>query len=422
MAKYIAIIGTLDTKGDQVEYIKRKIEEEGQQPLVIDIGVVGDAPFKPTYDRHQIAHNAGTSIEGILAMKDRRAGLEKMGEGAAAILKELQSKDELSGVLAVGGSQGTAVSLPIMKTVRLGIPKLLLSTIAYSPVIIPDMVGGEDLMMLPWVAGLWGLNSISKQSLETAAAAISGAARAYSKRPVSMKKVVGVSSLGGAVNRYMNELKPALEERGYEVSVFHVLGMPGRMYERAISDGLISVSLDLSAGVELLNEMIGGVYTAGEHRLEAAGKIGIPQIVSPGAIEAFHWGKDRPFPTKYKDRLYIWHTSLHRTIRANAREMAAVGTLMAEKLNRANGPTAVVLPLQGNGPMPIPSFSSPEAEAESRKGWAGFRRSIKRKLRPEIKYIEIDVTFNDPLYTNTVLKLFDEMMQGEVGRSAVHPL
>jgi uncharacterized protein (UPF0261 family) len=409
MPKYIAIIATLDTKGDQVEYIKKKIEEEGQQTCIIDFGVVREAAFQPTYDRHQVAQAAGTSIDGVLAMNNRRAGLEKMGEGAAAILKELQSKGELGGVLAVGGSQGTAVSLLIMKTVPLGTPKLLLTTIAYSPVIIPDIVGGDDLMMLPWVAGLWGLNSISKQSLEIAAAAISGAARAYSERPVSTKKVVGVSSLGGAVNRYMDELKPALEERGYEVAVFHVLGMPGRMFERAISDGLIALSLDLSVGVELLNEVTGGVYTAGEHRLEAAGKMGIPQIVSPGAIEAFHWGKDRPFPAKYKERLYFWHTSLHRTIRASAREMAAVGTLMAEKLNRAKGPTAVVLPLQGMGPMPIPSFTSPEAEAESQKGWAGFRRSIKSKLKPEVKYRELDVTFNDPVYTKAVLELFDEM-------------
>lgn len=409
MPKSIAVIGTLDTKGDQVEYIKEKIEEEGQQTCVIDIGVVGGVPFEANYNRDQVAQAAGTSIEGILAMNNRRLGLEKMGEGASNIIKELHSKGELGGVLAVGGSQGTAVSLLMMKTVPLGIPKLVLTTIAYSPVIIPDMVSGDDLMMLPWVAGLWGLNSLSKQSLETAAAAISGAARAYNKRPVSTKKVVGVSSLGGAVNQYMDELKPALEERGYEVAVFHVLGMPGRMYERAISDGLIAASLDLSVGVELLNQVTDGVYTAGEHRLEAAGKMGIPQIVSPGAIEAFHWGNDRPFPAKYKDRLRIWHNALHMAVRSNAREMAAVGTLMAEKLNMAKGPMAVVLPIQGVGQIPSGPLSSPETEAEAKKGWAGFQRNIKRNLKPEIKYIELDTTLNDPVYTKTVLSLFDEM-------------
>jgi len=255
------------------------------------------------------------------------------------------------------------------------------------------------------------LNSLSRQSLETAAAAISGAAKARNKRTATEKKVVGVSSLGGAVNRYMNDLKPALEERGYEVAVFHVLGMPGRMYERAISDGLISASLDLSVGVELLNEVTGGVYTAGKHRLEAAGKIGIPQIVSPGAIEVFHWGNDRPFPPRYKDRPRTWHSVLHMAVRSNAAEMAAVGTLMAEKLNMSKGPTAFVFPLRGSGPMPKGPLSNEEIEAESQKGWVGFRRNIKRKLKSEIKYIELDVTFNDPLYTKTVLELFDEIMK-----------
>jgi uncharacterized protein (UPF0261 family) len=205
----------------------------------------------------------------------------------------------------------------------------------------------------------------------------------------------------------MADLKPALEGRGYEVAVFHVLGMPGRMFERAISDGLISFSLDLSVGVELLNEVTGGVYTAGEHRLEAAGKMGVPQIVSPGAIEIFHWGKDRPFPAKYKDRPRNWHSGLHMAVRSNAREMAAVGALMAEKLNLAQGPVAVVLPLQGSGPMSTGHLDATAAEAA--RGWAGFRRNIKRRLRPGIRYVELDVTFNDPLYTKTVLELFDEM-------------
>jgi uncharacterized protein (UPF0261 family) len=410
VTKAVVIVGTLDTKGDQVEYLKEKVEEEGMTACVIDIGVVGKAPFIPTYDRHQVAQAAGTSINEILAAGDRRGGLEKMGQGASILIKELHSKGTLGGVLAVGGSQGSAVALLMMKSVPLGVPKMVLTTIAYSPVMIPDMTGGHDMMMLPWVAGLWGLNSLSKQSLETAAAAVSGAARAYGRRKISTRKVIGVSSLGGAVNRYMDDLKPALEKRDYEVAVFHVLGMPGRMYERAISEGLISASLDLSVGVELLNEVTGGVYTAGEHRLEAAGMLGIPQIVSPGAIEAFHWGRDRPFPEKYKDRLRRWHAALHLTVRSNAEEMAAVGVLMAEKLNRAKGPTALVLPLQGSGPLPGP-LSSPEVQQEARKGWADFRHNVKNRLKPGVEYIELDATFNDSLYVKTVLEVFDQMMK-----------
>ena len=408
MEKSIVVIGTLDTKGDQIEYLKEIIEKEGQPACVIDYGVLGEIPFKPDFTRDQVAEAAGTTIQGILDINNRQQGLVKMGEGVSKIINELFSEGKLSGLIAVGGSQATGVSLLIMKTVPLGVPKLVLSTIAYSPAIIPEDVGGVDLMMLPWVTGLWGLNSLSRQSIETAAGAICGAAKVYNKRRVSEKKVVGVSSLGGSVNRYMNELKPALEERGYEVAVSHVLGMPGRMYERAISDGLITASLDLSVGVELLNELTGGVYTAGKHRMEAAGKMGIPQIVSPGAIEVFHWGRDRPFPDKYRDRPGDWHSALHRTVFSTPDEMAAVGTIMAEKLNRAKGPVAVVLPMQGLGPAP---YLSPETLAVLKKGWSEFRNTIKSKLNPEIRYIELDVTFNDTLYTKTVLEVFDDMMR-----------
>jgi len=408
MERPVAIVGTLDTKGDQIEYLKTIIEKEGQRTCVIDFSVVGKSPFQPDFTRDQVAKAAGTTIQGILDMKNRQQGLAKMGEGVSGIINELFSRGELGGVIAVGGSQATSVSLQIMKTVPLGIPKLVLTTIAYSPVITSEDVGGVDLMMLPWVMGLWGLNSLSRQSLETAAGAICGAAKVYAKRRLSDKKVVGVSSLGGAVNRYMDELKPALEDRGYEVAVAHVLGMPGRMYERVISEGFIAASLDLSVGVELLNELVDGVFTAGEHRLEAAGRMGIPQIVSPGALEAFHWGRDRPFPDKYKDRPFIWHSALHRTVFSNPDEMAAVGTIMAEKLNRALGPTALILPMKGLGPAP---FLSPERLALLDKGWAAFRDNIKSKLDPRIKYIEMDTTFNDASYIKAVLEVFDEMMQ-----------
>jgi uncharacterized protein (UPF0261 family) len=413
MPKYIALVGTLDTKGNQIEYVKKKIEEGGQRTRVIDIGVAGEPPFKPDYDKHQVAKTAGTSINEILEKGDRRGGLEKMGEGASSILKQMYQKGELSGVLGFGGSQGTAVVLLIIKTIPLGVPKLVLSTIAYSRVMTPDVVGGIDFIMVPWVLGLWGLNSLSEQSLETAAGAISGAARNYEKRKLSVKQVVGVSSLGGSVNRYMYELKPALEKRGYEVAVSHVLGMPGIMYERAILDGFIAASLDLSVGVELLNEITDGVYTAGKHRLEAAGQMGIPQIVSPGAIEVFHWGNDRPLPKKYKDRPGMWHNALHRTVGSSVKEMAEVGTVIAEKLNKAKGPSAMVLPLQslGMAVMPNNPHASQEAIEISQKGWQWFKKNLIANLSPKIKYIELDTTFNDPLYTKTILELFDEMMK-----------
>ena len=197
--------------------------------------------------------------------------------------------------------------------------------------------------------------------------------------------------------------------------------MSGRMYERTIADGLIQVSLDLSVGVELLNQVTGGVCTAGAHRLEAAGRKGIPQIVSPGAIWAFHWGHDRPFPAKYSKRPHHRHNDLILTVGSNAREMGAVGKLMAEKLNRATGPTAVVIPMKGFGDrmksMSPPASPSAERMAVFRKamaestqpGMEAFRKQLVKYAKPDVRTEVLDVGFNDQPYIDTVLRLFDEM-------------
>ena len=202
-----------------------------------------------------------------------------MAKGASEIVRGLYAEGRLGGFVAVGGSGGTSLALSVIKSIPIRIPKLIITTMAYSSAITPDMVSGDSVMMLPLVGGLWGLNSISRGVLETAAGAICGAVEAYDRTKTKGRKVVGVTSLGASVNRYLGDLKSAIEERGYEMAVFHVTGMSGRMYERTIADGLIDVSLDLSVGVELLNSLTDGVCSAGPDRLEAAGRMGIPQIV-----------------------------------------------------------------------------------------------------------------------------------------------
>jgi len=420
--KAVAVIGTLDTKGDQLEYLRQLIESRGLQACVMDVGVMGDPPFKPTIDHEQVARAAGLSLEAIITLDDPHAAMTKMAEGAAEIVKDLHTKGKLHGVLAVGGSMATALAVKVVKALPLGVPKLIITTVAHSASITPDLVGGDDVMMLPWVAGLWGLNSLSKRVLETAAGAISGAAGAFQREEIPQKKVVGVTSLGGTVNRYMSRLKPALEDRGHEVAVFHVTGMSGRVFEKAITDGLITFSLDLAVGVELVNEVAEGVGTAGKHRLEAAGKMGIPQIVSPGAFEAFHWGPDRPFPEKYRARPHHPHNDLLMVVRSSIEEMGSVGDLMARKLNMAKGPTAVVIPMGGIGQVPKPARPdrlSKDRQARaafrdalsdiSAEGLEAFREALMGRIKPKIKVITLDAAINDPPYAETVLKLFDEM-------------
>jgi uncharacterized protein (UPF0261 family) len=423
MPKSIAVIGTMDTKGDQIEYLKDQIEGNGHRTTMIDVGVLGPVPFEATISRERVAEAAGSSLKDVIALNDDFLAMTKMAEGASRIIKELSSKGILEGVIAIGGSQGTALALSVMKAVPLGVPKVIVTTVAYSQLITPDMVSGDDVMMIPWTAGLWGLNSMSRWVMETAAGAISGAADAYKKRMATKKRIVGVTSLGGSVNRYMSQLKPALEKRGYEVAVFHVTGMSGRLFERAIRDGFITFSLDLSVGVELLNTVTDGACAAGVHRLEAACDMGIPQIVSPGAIEAFHWGKDRPFPAKYENRPQHQHNALILTVGSSMEEKAATGKLMAEKLNMAKGPTVVVLPMRrtiGAGDNPKLPAGAPPPEGFSKftkalmnlalPGMEAFRETLIKNIRPDIKVVTLDVGFNDPPYTEAVLKLFDEMM------------
>jgi uncharacterized protein (UPF0261 family) len=429
MARSIVILGTLDTKGDQLEYLKALIEKRGHEACVVDVGVLGPVPFTPAVSRQEVAKASGSTLEDIIALKDPHSAMAQMAKGASEIVKQLHARGNLDGMAAVGGSMGTALALAVIKVVPIRVPKLLITTVAYSAAITPDMVSGDNVMMLPWVAGLWGLNSISKGVLEMAAGAISGAAEQYDRAHVDEKQVVGVTSLGGSVTRYMNQLKPALEEKGFDVAVFHVTGMSGRMYERAIADGLINVSLDLSVGVELLNQVTGGVCTAGAQRLEAAGKKGIPQIVSPGAIEAFHWGADRPFPARYKSRPHHRHNAILLTVMSSPREMGAVGKLMAGKLNNARGPTAVVIPMKGfltrPKKAPVPQSHTAREVAAFREalmdvsapGLAAFRKALLKHVKPKVEVVELDAGLNDPPYVETVLRLFDEMTETTRGRS-----
>jgi uncharacterized protein (UPF0261 family) len=212
----------------------------------------------------------------------------------------------------------------------------------------------------------------------------------------------------------MDQLKPALEERGYEVAVFHGGGLSGRVLEKAIYDGSIAAVLDLAVGVEILNEVCGGVASSGKHRLEAAARSGIPQIVSPGTIEAFHWGEDKPFPAKFRDRPQQRHNIILNVVASSIRERAAVGKFMAEKLNTAKGPTVMVIPMRKT-PISIPKLYATDTfrqnMAAPQKGLEAFRRAFMRNLKnPKVEVVTLDCDYNDQPYAETVLSLFDEMM------------
>ena len=329
--------------------------------------------------------------------------MSAMAQGASAIVGDLYEKDEVDGVIAAGGSMGTYLALEVMKALPLGLPKLIVSTIAFSPLVAPEAVCA-DLSMMLWPAGLYGLNSISKGVLDMAAGSISGAAEAFIKRK-QRKKMVGITSLGTSQLKYVEMLKPALEQRGFEVAVFHTIGMGGMAFEQAITNGLIDVALDLSL-VELVDHVRGGVTTCGKYRLEAAGEKGIPQIVGAGAIGHFFWPSGKPLPPHLKDRKHHRHNQLLTIVAGKTEDKVEVGALVAQKLNKTKGPTAVIIPLVGW----IEGDRHPKSPFHDPEGGRAFSQALKGKIKPEVRVIEVDAHINDPLFSETILRVFDKLV------------
>jgi len=404
MSRNIIIIGTLDTRGEEIQYLKQRIEERGHKGHVIDVGVLGQVPFEPFITRHEVAEAAETSIKEIIAQNHEGRAMSTMARGMSKLLKAMIDRNEADGVIAAGGSMSTSLALEAMTSLPIGFPKFILSTIAFSSFVNTSLVC-PDLCMMLWPGGLYGLNSISRRVLDSAAGAISGMVETLGEQDTERKKVVGITSLGISQLTYIKALKPALEERGYEVAVFHTTGMGGRAFEQAINDGLIDVALDLSL-VELVDYVNGGATSSGEFRLKAASRKGIPQIIGAGGIGHFFWFSGKPLPPQFQGRKQHRHNQLMTIVVAETDDKRKVAELAAERLNLAEGPTAVIIPLKGW----IEGDRHPKSPFHDSKGGEEFSRAFKAKIKPGIKVIELDAHVNDPAFCESVIKLFDEMV------------
>ncbi|MBW1799382.1 MAG: Tm-1-like ATP-binding domain-containing protein [Deltaproteobacteria bacterium] len=402
MAKSIAVIGTCDTRGEEIGYIADIIAGRGHRPVVVDVGILGEGDFRPTVDKDRVADAADVTIEGLIKLESESEAMKKMAEGASKIINGLYSGNRLDGVLALGGTMGTSLALTVMMSLPIRLPKLILSTIAFSPLIPPDAIIG-DLQMMGWVAGLRGINSINRQVLSSAAGAIIGAAESFDKANMEKARtVVGLTSMGTTPCRYAVEwLEPGLKERGYDVAVFHASGMGGRMFEQCISQGVIDAALDLELA-EMANEVAGGMTNGGAHRLESAGRRGIPQIVAP-TVDGIWWSPGRPVPDRFQGRPMREHNWLVCNAPTSEKEKIAAAELIAEKLNKGTGPTAVVIALEGRGGREHSGF-------DKIMEWKAVSEVLKNKLKPEVKLIELNASLNDRAFSETVLALLDEMM------------
>lgn len=387
----ILLIGTLDTKGAEIGFVRDRLREAGAKVLVMDAGTLGEPAIPADISREAVFRAAGTTLEAVRSANDRGNAVTLAAAGAAKLAVELHAKGDLTGVLSLGGSAGTTIGTAAMRALPLGVPKLMVSTLASGQV--QPYVGTRDVMMLHSVVDISGLNQISRAVLGNAAAAMAGMVCGPAREadtPCSEKPIIA-ATMFGVTTPCVEAARKILEAAGYEVLVFHATGTGGRTMEGLIADGLVAGVLDITT-TELADELAGGILTAGPERLTAAGKAGIPQVISVGALDMVNFGPPDTTPQRYKDRLYYRHNPTVTLMRTTPDEMAKLGEELGRKANAATGPTCVMLPLKGVSAIDADgkAFWSPEADA-------ALFGAIRAHVKPE-RLIERDEHINDPAF------------------------
>lgn len=403
-APAIAIIATIDTKEAEARFLQEFIAARGFKALVLDVSTYLPHSFQADYPREAISRLGGVEFTDLCRLR-RDAMMETMGRGAAQVLQDLYRRGELKGVLGIGGNQGTAIAAIAMRSLPIGVPKVIVSTVASGNV--RPYVQYKDITMFFSVADLLGgPNTVSRTILSHAAAAVMG--MAWEGIPLTRgdKPVISTTAFGNT-NAAVTAARDLLEDKGYEVIAFHASGACGSAMEELIEEGWIQGVLDLTTH-ELIGEIFGDdIYTPMRPRLEAAGEKGIPQVIAPGGLDYFCFGPADTIPAKYRGRPTHYHNPYNTNVRATAEELEQVGRVLAEKLNSARGPVAVLIPLRGwseNGRAGGP-LHDPEADA-------ALVKALEGNLSPHIRLIKLDAHINDPLFAAAAVDLLHGFMEG----------
>lgn len=403
MGNCILIVGTYDTKDDELGYIAQVIRGQGGTVLTMDVSVLGDPTLPTDFSKHVVATAAGSSIAEAIAAEDENFAMQMMARGAAALASRLHRDGRFDGVIVLGGSMGTDLALDLCAALPLGVPKYIVSTVSFSPMIPPERLAA-DVQMILWAGGLYGLNSVCKASLSQAAGAVLGAARAV-EAPTRSKPLIGMTSFGKTVLRYMVALKPALEARGFEVAVFHATGMGGRAFESLAADGAFAAVMDF-APQEVANHLYGSAISAGSDRMTNAGRMGIPQMVSMGCYDLIDFVGWQPLPVRFKDTPAHAHNRLLTSVVQTPEERRAVAREICAKLAKSSGLVTFFLPIQGGNEWD--RAGGPLADAEA---LAAFCDEMRKSCPANVTLIEMNAHINDSAFTETVLAHFDEWVR-----------
>ena len=394
MAKTVGIVGTLDTKGMEFRFIKAQIEASGTSTYTVNTGIMGEPSFEPDVSAGEVAAAAGTSLQALQDGGDRGVAVAAMAEGAAKIIAELQRDGKIDGLISLGGSAGTTIGTTAMRAVPVGVPKIMVSTLASGDT--SPYVDTKDVSMMYSVVDIAGINNLSRQILANAAGAIVGMVNA--EVPAAEDKPLIGATMFGVTTPCVTKARELLEEAGYEVLVFHATGAGGRAMEDLVKGGFIVGVLDVTT-TELADELVGGVLSAGPDRLEAAGDLSVPQVVAPGALDMVNFGPPDTVPKQFKDRTFYQHNPTVTLMRTTVEENAELGEIMGQKLSQAKGPTTVIIPKQGVSA--IDQEGQPFYSAEAEAAWI---ENLKANLGDNVTLIEMNNHINDDAFATKLVE------------------
>jgi len=401
MARTVALLGTLDTKGAEYALVKRCLEERGFRTLLIDVGVLEPPAIEPDVTRREVAAAAGVAVDELAAGGDRGEAVAAMARGVEALVPRLYAEGRFQAIMALGGGGGTSVACGAMRALPLGVPKVMVSTVAGTDV--SGYVGVKDIVMIPSIVDVAGINRISREVFARAVGAVCGMLE--TEVPPGEDRPLVAASMFGNTTRCVEAAKAMLEKAGYEVLVFHATGTGGRMMESLVEGGAIAGVLDVTT-TEWADELVGGVLGAGPGRLEAAARSGVPAVVTPACLDMVNFWAPQTIPRKFRRRKFYQHNPNITLMRTTPEECARLGEILAEKLNLSTGPVTVLIPLGGLSVIDSPGgpFWWPEADG-------ALAEALKENLRRDIPVEEIDANVNDEVFASRCAEVLLKQMQ-----------
>ncbi len=388
--KTIAVLGTLDSKGEEHAFVADLIRKRGHTPLLIDVGSGGEPTVKPDIDRFDVAAAGEIDLKALMARKDRGECVTAMSQAAPIFVAKLAAEGRIDGIISLGGGGGTALGTAAMRGLPVGFPKLMVSTLASGNT--AHYVGSKDITMMPSIVDVAGLNRISKTIFTRAAGAICGMVEAEVAESKGERPLIAASMFGNTTD-CVDAARAILENAGYEVLVFHATGTGGKTMETLIADGLIEGVLDITT-TEWADELTGGVLSAGPTRLDAAGRAGVPAIVTPGCLDMANFGERDTVPEKFEGRNFYIHNPQVTLMRTTPEECAQLGKILAEKVNAYTAPVTVLLPTKAISIISAEGqpFHDPAADE-------ALFSAIKEHLSNDIELLEIDAEINAPEFS-----------------------